>query len=56
MTATEIVTALRSKGISDLRARKLRSLCNRMHVSYDAVLDLLTDTERKALEDPALRG
>jgi hypothetical protein len=55
VTASEIVTALRSRAITDLRSRKLRALCDRMKVSYEAVLDLLTETERKALSDPSLR-
>lgn len=55
MTAEDIVKALRGKPITDLRARKLRSLCERAKVPYDLVLDLLTDTERAALNDPSLR-
>lgn len=49
MTAEEIVTALRSRAITELRARKLKALCQRMKVDEADVLKLLTKKERAKL-------
>lgn len=49
MTLDEILTRLRSKPLTPERRGKLERLCQRMQVSYEAVLRQLSAEEKAAL-------